>query len=704
MIVYRDCDSGGGQLDNPASIGVYLGTLFNNYLWDDFNAPRQGIENVQPVIPPCADASAVSNACVQRGLYTFELSLPVQTDSSYFIVYQRCCRTSQIVNINNPQSMGATYMIELTPEAQALQNSSPTFTNYPPTFICNFFDLEFDHSAMDIDGDSLVYEFYNPFHGGGQNGGPGGNNCNTPQPSPPCAPPFALVNFDALYTDQNPMGGDPQIAIDPVTGMLTGTPNFLGQFVVGICVKEYRNGVLLSRVFRDFQFNVVDCTPTVISSMVADEVVGPKHFLVERCGETDITIQNNSPLTSDLNTWTWEFYLGTDTVYTSAWNGSFTIPDFGTYSGRLFLNKGLNCPDSAFVEILAYPGVNAEFVYDWDICTISPVEFTNLSSSGASGGIVEQYYVIQPSIDTLYETDPAVNLPFAGQYTATLYTLDSDGCEDTFEETIFWIPQPPPGIPNLAPQAICLPDTANFNILEGLSLQGSEVVWTFGDGSVSSEISPRHIYQSEGTWDISVAITNSFDCFTSDTFANAVTTKFSPITDFSYSPQTVTNLNNTVNFTSETIGNPGQWNWDFGDGAWSNAPEPQHEFRDTGLIPVSLIVWDQNGCSDTVTQIIDLVPEIRLYLPNVFSPEMATLPGNDRFGALGILPGYQEYTLSVFSRWGDLIFQSMDSSTGWDGRMQGSGEIAERGVYVYQLEITGPRGKKYRWEGSVTLL
>ncbi|MBK8827707.1 MAG: hypothetical protein IPO26_13580 [Saprospiraceae bacterium] len=74
-----------------------------------------------------------------------------------------------------------------------------------------------------------------------------------------CLPPFAEVVYSAGYSATNPMGGSPQISIDPTTGIITGTPNLLGQFVVGVCVKEFKNGVQIGSIRRDFQFNVVNC-------------------------------------------------------------------------------------------------------------------------------------------------------------------------------------------------------------------------------------------------------------------------------------------------------------------------------------------------------------------------------------------------------------------------------------------------------------
>ena len=67
------------------------------------------------------------------------------------------------------------------------------------------------------------------------------------------------------------MLGNPIVGIDRNTGLMTGTPDILGQFVVGTCVKEYRNGELLSEIRRDFQFNVANCDPIVDAVIGMDE-------------------------------------------------------------------------------------------------------------------------------------------------------------------------------------------------------------------------------------------------------------------------------------------------------------------------------------------------------------------------------------------------------------------------------------------------
>ncbi len=706
LIIYRDCDSGGGSLDNPAQMGIYQGNTMSAVLVDNFGVNRESIGPVDPVIPPCADASQVGNACVERGTYRFTVDLPLQSIDSYLIVYQRCCRTEDIVNIITPDDYGATYMVEITPASMALKNSSATFLEFPPTFICNNFQLNFDHSAVDSDGDSLAYSFCNPLHGGGSGGGGGG--CETPVPSPPCAPPFELIPFTAAYNMLNPMGGNPVISVHPTTGMLTGTPNTLGQYVVGICVQEYRNGVLLSTVLRDFQFNVVDCTPTVFAQVQADSILGPKQYLVKRCGEKVITILNTTPQTNDLAAWEWEIDLGAGTPFnTTNWHATFAIPDFGTYYGRLYLNRNLNCEDTAFITIVAYPGSTAEFTWSWDSCTIGPVTFTNLATSESSGGLVSWDWGFSTSaIPPTTQLNPVIDFPDTGYYSVFLHVTDSDGCEDMKTVLVPWLPQPPPIIPPFPSQRICMPDEAYFAFPDSISLTGSIINWNFGDGNTLLSGGPNvvHTYETMGIYTVSVNITTPSNCETSATFNQLVSVFPKPQAAFGFNPKKVSNLNNRVQFNNLSDSSAALFNWQFNDADFSLEENPTFVFPDTGLQTVRLLVTNIHGCQDSVFATLDFVPEIQLYIPNAFAPHSTNGLGNDQFGVFGPVPGFTYYNLTVWSRWGEMVFEADSPEKYWDGRSLRNGDYMPVGVYVYLLEITDPRGRKYKYEGSVSLL
>ena len=134
MKVYRDCASNGAQFDNNARIAIYSGTYQVNSLFASFGAPLGDVVEIPLNNPDCIDN--LPDLCIQEGNYTWERILPI-SNQSYFIEYQRCCRTNAITNIFDPGGTGATYYVEITPNAQQLCNNSPVFNNFPPIVICN---------------------------------------------------------------------------------------------------------------------------------------------------------------------------------------------------------------------------------------------------------------------------------------------------------------------------------------------------------------------------------------------------------------------------------------------------------------------------------------------------------------------------------------------------------------------------------------
>lgn len=278
--VYRDCFFGQAAFDNPARVSIYNGPD-GNIPYDNLLIALDGITNIPFVSDdPCLNPP--NNVCVEQGLYEAIVSLPVSA-SGYHLSYQRCCRNNTITNLYDPGSTGATYTIFLSGDAQNACNSSPVFNAFPPLVICNGEDVNFDHSASDANGDSTVYSFCAPFIGG---------SIVNPFPIGASPPPYTEVGFiNPPYSSQSPMAGNPIITIDSNTGLITGQPEALGQYVVGICVEEYRNGTLLSVTKRDFQFNVVDCIqPTVIG------VATPPTCTGDGNGFVDLTVTNSTSL------------------------------------------------------------------------------------------------------------------------------------------------------------------------------------------------------------------------------------------------------------------------------------------------------------------------------------------------------------------------------------------------------------------------
>ncbi len=703
MNIYRDCQGGGAPFDAPPPNAPYPATItiFRTDLSEDFMSFQAGFPDVEFIDPDPGNPCVIvpDNVCVQRGVYTFPIvDLPV-SEHSYFIVYQRCCRNNTITNITTPESSGATYYMELTPAAQAVCNNSPTYDDFPPIVLCANEPFEYSHSASDTEGDQLVYEFCSPFLGGGL-------NFNNPTavdgvaPDPDAPPPYTPVNFIApFYSALGPLGTDADINIDVNTGLITGTPNAQGQFVVGVCVKEYRNGQLLSIVRRDFQFNVTSCDPTVVADIREEDIINGEEFLITSCGETQVNIFNQSYQQARINDWIWTFELGDRDTTISTWHSALNFPGIGEYEGRLYLNPGTDCGDTARIRVRIFPEIKADFEYEYDTCVAGPAAFTDLSSSGTAG--ISNWNWDFGDGGGSSNQNPRYIYSEPGEKLVRLRITDTNGCRDSISKQISYFPAPALLIVSPSSFTGCAPGSIFFDNLSTPVDESYDVQWDFGDGGGATEISPEYVFTREGTFSVTLDITSPIGCQTDTAFTDLITIEPSPVADFTYSPQEVDNFNPEVQFTDQSSG-AGKWFWELEGNAYFTQQNPTYKFQDTGRQEVRLIVTHPSGCQDTAVQIIDIVPKVTFFLPNAFSPNDDSV--NDVFIGKGYLEGIREFELSIWNRWGEMIFRSTDPLLGWNGRKNNTGKPAPVGVYVCLARYTNPRGEPVELKGFATLI
>ena len=193
----------------------------------------------------------------------------------------------------------------------AVCNSSARFSNYPPLVLCAGQELIFDHSAVDPDGDDLVYALCSPF---------GGGSSVFPAPDPAAAPPYDPVVWATGITADDPFG-DGDLTIDPSTGLLTAFPEAPGLYVVGVCVQEFRDGNLISTSRRDFLFKVLDCEIELEADVVPQEELTT---FVSFCQGLEIFFENNS-FGGDF--YEWDFGVpGITTDVSNAFEPTYTYP------------------------------------------------------------------------------------------------------------------------------------------------------------------------------------------------------------------------------------------------------------------------------------------------------------------------------------------------------------------------------------------
>ncbi len=190
--------------------------------------------------------------------YTGDLQLdPAEFDdpAGYYLTYQICCRNGGISNINQPSVAGYVFYAEFPPLLRGgryVKNSLPVFDPIDSEFICINDPFTFDFDARDPDGDELRYSLVTPLQG---------FKTATGQDLRPA--PYPGVDWVNGFGPDRAIPGNPTLRIDPKTGRLSVTATQSGLFIFAVLVEEFRQGVRLGAVQRDYQFLVVDCPPTI---------------------------------------------------------------------------------------------------------------------------------------------------------------------------------------------------------------------------------------------------------------------------------------------------------------------------------------------------------------------------------------------------------------------------------------------------------
>jgi gliding motility-associated-like protein len=679
--VYRDCLIGEAPFDNPASIAVYNGS---NMLTMNLSVPLQSVNQMPVVINnPCLQAPP--NICVEEGIYVTTVTLP-PTTGGYTVAYQRCCRNGTIVNLTNPGSQGATSLTRISEEALASCNSNPSFNAFPPIALCAGDPLVFDHSATDPDGDLIVYSLCEPFIGGSQ---------VNPAPNPATAPPYTTVTWGAAYSGMAPMNSDPQLSIDPSTGLLTGTPTQQGQFVVGVCAEEYRNGQLLSTNTRDFQFNVVSCM-----SFVAAVIPDPAAFH-DPCTGRQVSFGNQSV---NASAYLWDFGL-TTTLDTGS-TDEFPVvifPDTGLYTVTLIANPGLPCADTASQSVMIYDPVIAEIPpLNGQCADQNAFDFTAGGQFGQEATFLWEFDDAQPPTST--DRDPqGIAFNSSGEFNVRL-TVTEAICSDTDEATIVTYPRPQaqfaPG-----PHEGCMPLTVFFND-ESYSGTERQVLWDFGDGGTSNQPSTSHTFSEAGTYDVLLTVWTTSGCVDTVSFLAPmdVTVRPLPSGELTVLPDSQSIFEPFFTF-SATSDNALICRVDPGDGSLLEAAisgcDFEYAYVDTGTYLPILTVENEFGCVATDTALLRVMPEYRFWIPNAFTPNGNDL--NEGWGPVAL--GVRDFQLWVFNRWGQQVWYTEDHRERWDGTLSNSGNLTPvPGVYNYRALFRTLEGKPQRRFGTVTVV
>jgi len=658
MVVYRDCFFGEPYFDNPAVIGVFDG---NNELVTDigFNGQIQVFPMGDDTITNQLDDPCFlipPNVCVHKTTYRDTVSLPF-TPGGYTLAYQRCCRNQTIVNIVTPLQSGATFLVNISEQALLECNSSAKYKNVPPGYICVNQPIDFDHSALDDDGDSLVYRLCTPLLGGSQ---------ADPAPRPPSNPPYnEIVWIDPPYSVDDMLGGVP-LEIDPVTGQLSGIPNTVGQFVVGVCVDEFRDGELISTTRRDFQYNIGECGETTSAFFSPD-------FICE--GEV-LELINESPDTDSFQ-WIIQGPGFNDSLFFAEDLFLEDLPP-GDFSVSLVASNEFGCADTLTKEVTVNTQFNtADFTATFGDCDASiPIILQDESIINDTIAVDREWELFIG--DSLLFTEPPF---FATSADSILLVLTLNGSNPCVSSDSVWIQPPFPEV--VLPDTLvqCINDSIEVN--PGLIGADIDLLWRPRElfGTSFRETNPR-IQLDSSQFIFYTAFEDSLCPFTGRIWIDVIELD-SLNADFSL-PDFVC-LGDSAQITYEGDSSiTRQWRLStpgFQDSVIVNQDTFQLDFVDTGSYSVSLIVEDENGCVDTISKAISID------LPWVIA-DFRAIEGrcSDTIGIFVIEESVSQDTADYIREWS--FFDPSDSLVSTTRPFF----ISEPGEYTIVLKVTDSRG------------
>ncbi|MGK0277395.1 MAG: gliding motility-associated-like protein [Litorivivens sp.] len=586
--VYRDCgpaNSNQTGFDQFAMVGIFVsGNMYTQLdlplTSAEVNFVPVQLENPCFVLPP--------DVCVEEAIYTAIVNLPPNVNG-YDLVYQRCCRNPSIVNLINPEDAGVTFTTRIpSTNLIATNNSCPVFQNFPPVALCTGGSFIFDHGAIDPDGDDLVYEFCTPLHGA---------TADDPAPTPE-PPPYVNVTWAGGYSSNYPIDSNPAFNIDASTGALSGTPTQPGQYVIGICVKEYRNGFLINTVTRDFQFNVTICDPNIVAAIPEQSSL---------CDGLTVNFDNTSVNAQDFY---WNFGdPSTEDDFSLDPSPSYTYADTGTFEVTLIANPSWTCADTAYQTFTAYPLVQPEIVGPEFECLNGQPQWT-LWADGEYESQAEFTWSFPGASNQNASSQEFPNPLFfdtPGNYTVELM-IQENTCDSTVSIEITVPPDPVAVIP--AQDLFCNGLTFLF---ENNSLNSTSYEWSFGDpfsnDDESLDFEPEYTYSDTGSYVVNLTAYADNTCPNS---TNADFTIHTLLDPFFLPAESQCFEGNSFNFTAlGTDDSQAIYTWDFGEVANPSAsgltsPTGIH-FIEPGSHLITLTI-SENGCEKTYEDEVEVVP------------------------------------------------------------------------------------------------
>lgn len=271
----------------------------------------------------------------------------------------------------------------------------------------------------------------------------------------------------------------------------------------------------------------------------------------------------------------------------------------------------------------------------------------------------------------------------AGTYYVTYTATSNLGCVAVVEDSVVIHPLPSPDF-LIDPQVLCagLP----FSLIDmSTAPLPSEIVqwtWSLDEDVISNAQNDVVNLNSPGTYDLRLEVRTNFGCARDTIAQDAVMVYPRPEAGFANTPS-VPFTNPEVSVTNEASDDVTNWYYDFGNGETANFDSGEITYSAFGEYMITQYVWNVFGCMDSVSHRVVVDPDLTIFVPTAFTPDQNG--NNEEFKP--VISGFDVtfYRLSIYDRWGLLVFSTEDPQQGWDGMYHGA--PAKDDSYSWFMEV-----------------
>ncbi|WP_343631556.1 gliding motility-associated C-terminal domain-containing protein [Fluviicola sp.] len=405
--------------------------------------------------------------------------------------------------------------------------------------------------------------------------------------------------------------------------------------------------------------------------------------------------------------------------YSYSWDHSAstssTANDLYVGISTVTITDSHGCIITASDSLAQPPALQVTYVTpDQIICPEDSTTIT-VAGTGGNGPLNNNYTFTWKENGTVIGTGASITVnPDA---TGTVYCVElTEACGSPSADSCMTITFPTPinALYRANKPYSCLPgdlvfylDTANMVDFDYDDPIDSVMV-TFGNGDegvVYGNDSIHYVYTAAGIYTIDVVVVSELGCVTTGTYPGIANIIANPVADFTMSANPTTIFETVVKMQDKSSPNVVNWTWSSpgSDPNNSTYQNPTFHFPEgvVATYPIQLIVETPEGCIDTVERVLTVNSDVIFYAPNAFTPDGDEFNQTWKFFVSGI--DEYNFELLIFDRWGEIIWETHDVNSTWDGTY--NGVKVREGAYTWIARVKELyTDAKRTFNGSITII